>query len=161
MSVGATNPAQVVPAVATGRCYCGSIVFSVPVEEPIKAGYCHCDSCKRAHAAPLYQVVYIASSGFKIDQGSELLQPFRKSPPLIQNGKECQVIRSFCRKCGSKICNTWLPGERVWCSFWLDSRPIPASMEASVALTLVYIGWCLARLQNASRVFALLPDNLN
>jgi Paired amphipathic helix repeat len=46
-------------AAVTGHCYCGAVVFSVAVPESERDAhccYCHCDSCRRAHSAPLYQV---------------------------------------------------------------------------------------------------------
>eukprot|EP00729_Bicosta_minor_P009346 gene9346-12947_t len=86
-------------ALAKGQCYCGGIRFTVPLAAPIKACYCHCDSCRRAHSAPLYQVVYIKNEGFHITQGEELVQYFEKT----LNG----VVRSFCKVCGSRVSNTW------------------------------------------------------
>jgi hypothetical protein len=67
----------------------------------------HCESCRRAHTAPLSAVVYIPSIDLKIVEGEEpeSLQAFCKDPP---NG----VIRSFCKLCGSRVCNTWAPGVR-------------------------------------------------
>jgi hypothetical protein len=47
----------------TGHCYCGAIRFAVDIPEgdaPIFTAYCHCDSCRRAHAAPLYHVAWQA-----------------------------------------------------------------------------------------------------
>lgn len=46
-----------------GQCYCGKVKFLVRNDAyPTKAVYCHCESCRRAHAAPLYHVVYIPPS---------------------------------------------------------------------------------------------------
>ena len=93
--------------VFAGRCYCGNIRFEVRTrpETETLALFCHCESCRRAHAAPLYAVVYIPSVDFRILEGEESLQAFCKDPP---NG----VIRSFCKLCGSRVCNTWAPGVR-------------------------------------------------
>ena len=81
-----------------GRCYCGNIEFVVDHDVvPNKATYCHCDSCRRAHAAPLYHVVYVPKEAFHITKGNDFLQPFVKEANI--------VIRSFCRNCGTRICN--------------------------------------------------------
>ena len=63
----------------------------------VRSLFCHCDSCRRAHAAPLYQVVYLPESCFEITTGAHLLQAFARSP--------AHVVRSFCSACGSRICN--------------------------------------------------------
>ena len=42
------------PAELHGRCYCGAVTFSVRTDAKVHLGcYCHCESCRRAHAAPL------------------------------------------------------------------------------------------------------------
>ena len=40
-----------------GFCYCGAVTFSVRADATVvRAAFCHCESCRRAHAAPLYQI---------------------------------------------------------------------------------------------------------
>lgn len=91
----------------TGHCYCGGVTFAVDVPEgeaPIFRTYCHCDSCRRAHAAPLYQVVCIDASCFRLTSGDDLIVPFTKPGGTI--------TRAFCGTCGSKIYNrfgSWRP----------------------------------------------------
>ena len=82
-----------------GHCYCGRIQFTIDADvQPNKPVYCHCESCRRAHASPLYQVCYIPTDAFHITNGFELLKPFSKS--------ELGVIRSFCSNCGTRVCNS-------------------------------------------------------
>ena len=59
--------------VFAGRCYCGNIRFEVRTrpETETLALFCHCESCRRAHAAPLFAVVYIPSIDLKIVEGEE------------------------------------------------------------------------------------------
>ena len=91
---------------AHGRCYCGAVQFAVrATARVIRAAYCHCESCRRAHAAPLYHVVYIQQAtqsdpaGFEITAGAEKIKECRfKAAP--ERGS-----RSFCSECGSKVCN--------------------------------------------------------
>ena len=35
-----------------GSCYCGAVTVSV-AGEPMAAGYCHCNSCRKWHSAPV------------------------------------------------------------------------------------------------------------
>ena len=81
-----------------GHCYCGKIQYMVDEDVvPNKSVYCHCDSCRRSHSAPLYHVVYIPKESFHIVEGMDHLTSFSKEVG--------GVTRSFCRICGSKICN--------------------------------------------------------
>ena len=95
----------------SGHCYCGAIRFRVRIsggEQPIFTAYCHCDSCRRAHSAPLYQVACVEESMFNITEGEGLLEEFTKPGGTI--------TRAFCRRCGSKVLNrfgSWRPGGRV------------------------------------------------
>ncbi|KAL6043937.1 Glutathione-dependent formaldehyde-activating enzyme [Balamuthia mandrillaris] len=92
-----------------GHCYCGGVRFQVTVppllaeQQSVLATYCHCDSCRRAHSAPLYHVVYLPSPRFRVAQGQDLVREFSKKsePPCI--------VRAFCSTCGTRLYNL-LPG---------------------------------------------------
>ncbi len=89
---------QAAPTWITGHCYCGGVQFRVRADPPTsRACFCHCESCRRAHAAPLYQVVYVPDACMEITAGDDLLTPFSRSTSSI--------VRSFCRVCGSRVCN--------------------------------------------------------
>ena len=100
----------------TGHCYCGTIAFEVRIpsgSKPIFTAYCHCASCRRAHAAPLYQVACVEESMFRITAGQEHLKTFSKT--------ETSVCRAFCDVCGSKVLNRfpgWRPDGRVPVAFF-------------------------------------------
>lgn len=84
-----------VPSCYSGHCYCGGVQFEVNgATEVHKACYCHCESCRRAHSAPLYHVVYVPSSDFVIKEGKDLVKCFKKS-------SSCS--RFFCDTCGSRL----------------------------------------------------------
>ena len=84
-----------------GRCYCGAVRFVVRTDAtPIRATFCHCESCRRAHSAPLYQVCYVKPSDFAVTAGRELL----KAPPRPHG------YRHFCSECGTRICNVMTKG---------------------------------------------------
>ena len=119
------------PINVTGHCYCGAITYAVDIEagkSPIFTAYCHCDSCRRAHSAPLYQVACIEESMFRLTSGAEFLNEFTKPGGTI--------TRAFCTQCGSKILNRfggWKPGGRVPLAFFpntLDEATQHALPEA-------------------------------
>lgn len=96
-----------------GHCYCGEFEFTIPRNiTPYRSVYCHCDSCRRAHSSPLYQVIYIPEEEFLIIRGKELIQEYRKL--------DSKVTRAFCRQCGSKIFNKLHAPNRVG---WLGVFP--------------------------------------
>ena len=83
-----------------GHCYCGSVRFEISAGTvPVLAGYCHCKDCRLAHAAPIYQYVYIDKSSFSITENSELLRWYCRS-----DGKP-GFRRHFCSRCGSRVYN--------------------------------------------------------
>ena len=88
-----------------GKCYCGSVAFSVQVpdekelkekKEDLMAAWCCCDSCKRAHAAPFYQSVYLPSRFLTILRGKDTIVDFTPK----------NFTRHFCKKCGSRVFNS-------------------------------------------------------
>jgi hypothetical protein len=85
-----------------GECYCGGVRFAVRVpaerEEDMQSAFCFCQSCKRAHAAPLYQVVYLRKSRVRLERGAELVEDYAKTPGEFP-------VRAFCRRCGSRVFN--------------------------------------------------------
>lgn len=85
----------------SGRCYCGAVKFLIAAEtQPFFAGYCHCRDCRQAHAAPIYQYVYLEKQHFQVTEGSELLKWFTRTELARDNLK-----RYFCERCGSKVYN--------------------------------------------------------
>jgi hypothetical protein len=96
---------------ADGHCYCGAFRFTVAIpagERPIFAAYCHCDSCRRAHAAPLYHVVCVEDSHFQVTKGHEFINEFKKAGGSI--------VRAFVTCCGTRVLNrfpSWRPGGRT------------------------------------------------
>ena len=105
-----------------GHCYCGGITFEVHIpagESPLFAAYCHCDSCRRAHAAPLYHMACVDEHLFTLTGGADLLTDFSKPGG--------NIVRSFCSACGTRILNRfggWKPGGRTPLAFF------PSLLEA-------------------------------
>jgi hypothetical protein len=94
-----------------GHCYCGEVTYRVSLSAdvaPIFTAYCHCDSCRRSHAAALYQVACIDAERFEVTSGKEHIQDFQKPGGRIN--------RAFCRICGTRVYNRfpgWTPGGRT------------------------------------------------
>ncbi len=49
---------------ATAICLCGAVEISVVTDSPLFSGFCHCQACRRAHSAPLYQLLFLGTSNF-------------------------------------------------------------------------------------------------
>lgn len=68
------------PIKLVGSCYCGKVVFSVSTHPPpFKSLYCHCESCRRAHSAPLYHICYVPQECLVIDSGSDCIREYHRT----------------------------------------------------------------------------------
>ncbi len=86
-----------------GGCYCGEVRFLIPGDvHPLLSGYCHCVGCRQAHAAPIYEVAWIATSDFTITQGRERLKWYTRSEITRE-----YLHRYFCENCGTRIFNSY------------------------------------------------------
>ena len=84
--------------VVHGHCYCGAV--EVTIKRDAKSGFaafCHCDSCCRAHGAPMMQVVWTDDKNITIK--GDALKKFTKKAGII--------TRAFCGTCGSRIYNAY------------------------------------------------------
>lgn len=80
-----------------GSCLCQAVQYSVEsLAGPIH--YCHCEKCRKAHAAPFNATAGADRAGFRWAKGEEHLGAFESSP-----GKR----RWFCRQCGSHLMAEW------------------------------------------------------
>jgi len=76
-----------------GSCLCASIQYEVDqLDAPI--GHCHCQTCRKAHAAAFASTARVQRAHFRWLRGAELLTSYESSP-----GKQ----RRFCSKCGSQL----------------------------------------------------------
>ena len=82
---------------ATGHCYCGKVRWELDPSCPVFAAYCHCESCRRSHAAPMYWVAYVAAKEVTI-HGKE----WTKSPSLPTPHPVEGFARWFCTECGTR-----------------------------------------------------------
>lgn len=88
------------PDALEGGCQCGNIRYRIDAE-PMMAAICHCNSCRRAHAAPS-----VAWALF------ELGQVQFTGPRPKEYAASAEVQRGFCPDCGTPICfrGSYLPG---------------------------------------------------
>jgi hypothetical protein len=76
-----------------GRCACGAV--SMRLTPPtLFASYCHCASCRKAHAAPFVAWTAVPNERFALVQGEEAVSVHRSSPG---------VGRAFCGRCGTHV----------------------------------------------------------
>jgi hypothetical protein len=66
--------------------------------------HCHCESCRRAHAAGFVTWIGLPSAQVEVTAGGEFLQAYESSPG---------TMRTFCRHCGTRMTfvSTRWPGE--------------------------------------------------
>ena len=80
-------------SVASGSCLCGGIRYRVRGELGAMV-VCHCSRCRKANGSAFQAVVPIATAGFDLLEGAELLAGYESSPG---------VHRMFCRRCASPL----------------------------------------------------------
>ena len=76
-----------------GSCLCGSIEYEIAsLDMPII--FCHCKTCRKAHAAPFAPTAGVLRENFRWIRGEEKLSSFESS-----QGK----LRQFCSVCGTHL----------------------------------------------------------
>lgn len=83
----------------TGGCLCGGVRYEV--SGPLgRASHCHCRMCRKQHGAAFGTYARVKAADFRFTQGADLVQQYRSSP---------EVLRTFCRVCGSTLQWLWEP----------------------------------------------------
>jgi hypothetical protein len=93
----------------SGSCLCGAVRFT-SVAATMFASHCHCETCRRAHAAPFVTWTAVPVGSLRID-GEATLRRYGSSPG---------VTRSFCGTCGTPL------------FFWGDDAPDRVYVPAAV-----------------------------
>ncbi|CAG1023104.1 S-(hydroxymethyl)glutathione synthase [Patescibacteria group bacterium] len=76
-----------------GSCLCGAIEYEIDsIDMPIT--HCHCQTCRKAHAAPFASTAGVMRKHFRWLKGENKLSSFESSA-----GK----LRYFCSVCGSHL----------------------------------------------------------
>lgn len=124
-----------------GSCLCGAISYEVAALDTAIL-FCHCQTCRKAHAAPLVPTAGVMREHFVWLKGEDSLSSFESSP-----GK----IRHFCMLCGTHLVAERpgkpvlilrvatlddapgaMPEAHIWTSHdlnWLDHEDIPTHHE--------------------------------
>ena len=76
-----------------GRCFCGSVQFTVS-GEPAAMGYCHCESCRTWSAGPVNAFTLWPPAALKVTRGADNIGSFAKTP---------NSQRKWCRSCGGHL----------------------------------------------------------
>ena len=89
-------------ASGSGRCLCGAVQYKFDPDAVIWQGHCHCESCRRACAAPIVSWLGVRKSAWRW---------FGAKPKQFQSST--WATRYFCESCGSQIAyvSTKLPDE--------------------------------------------------
>jgi hypothetical protein len=56
--------------------------------------HCHCESCRRAHAAGFVTWIGFLADQVEVERGQELIETYQSSPG---------TARTFCRACGTRL----------------------------------------------------------
>ncbi|TFY86443.1 GFA family protein [Pseudomonas kairouanensis] len=76
-----------------GSCFCKAVQYELDsLDMPIS--HCHCQSCRKVHAAAFASTAGVMREHFRWTQGQSLLSSYESSP-----GK----FRHFCSRCGSHL----------------------------------------------------------
>ncbi len=121
-----TNESEADSAAAeiTGGCACGAVRFTIR-GAPVRAGLCHCLTCRKAHAAVFNPfVVYLRE---QVDIRGKL-ECWRSSP---------RFERLFCPACGSRVIGGDVGGAEVEISL--------GSFDEPGQVTPAYESWVIRR----------------
>lgn len=78
-----------------GACLCGAVQIKVS-GKPVANGYCHCETCRRWHAAPINHWTAWPDDAVSVEAGEALLNSYRLSE---------HSLRHWCTQCGAGVLN--------------------------------------------------------
>jgi len=76
----------------TGRCLCGAVTYTFDASATIWTGHCHCESCRRACAAPMVSWFGVPNEAWRWTAA----QPAHYKSSTWAD-------RYFCATCGSQM----------------------------------------------------------
>lgn len=78
------------PLTLTGGCACGAVRLTIR-QAPLRAGLCHCMTCRKAHASAFNPFVVFAADAVEV------------TGPVANWESSPGYDRRFCRVCGSRV----------------------------------------------------------
>jgi hypothetical protein len=76
-----------------GSCFCGAVKLAV-TGDPVAAGYCHCESCRKWSAGPVNAFSLWKPEQVKVTTGADKIGTYHKTE---------QSYRKFCTVCGGHV----------------------------------------------------------
>ena len=78
-----------------GGCHCGAIRYEV-TSDPLRAGNCHCDDCRRSSGASFATNVFVKADDLVVLKGE---------PKSYQHGTDSgnTMTKQFCGDCGAPL----------------------------------------------------------
>lgn len=77
----------------TGQCFCGAVEIKV-VGEPVAAGYCHCESCRKWSAGPVNAFTLWQPHSVHFVKGANHVGSYQKT---------ATSLRKWCKQCGGHL----------------------------------------------------------
>lgn len=108
----------------SGGCLCGALRYEA-VGEPIYAGHCYCEDCRKASGSG-----FIPFMGFASDAVRFIGQP-RPFSSKAANGNE--AVRNFCSVCGGLVFGG-VVGESDSFTIYAGSLDDPSAFHPTVAI---------------------------
>ena len=76
-----------------GSCYCGQVTVEV-TGDPVFSAYCHCNSCRKWHSAPMTALAAWPESSVSV------------TGEVVVSRKNDETQRTSCAKCGGNVLTT-------------------------------------------------------
>ncbi|MFK7990826.1 MAG: GFA family protein [Sandaracinaceae bacterium] len=73
-----------------GQCYCGAVLVEVQAD-PVFSAYCHCESCRRWHSAPITALAAWPANAVKI------------TGAVTESTHNAKSVRTTCAACGGGV----------------------------------------------------------
>lgn len=80
---------------ATGKCLCGSVSYTINADEPLRMAQCHCKDCQRASGGGHMSLAFFKADDVDIKGETASFGATADSGNIN--------TRHFCPKCGSRV----------------------------------------------------------
>lgn len=119
-----------------GACHCGAVTFSVPVAHDQPWLRCHCQYCRRAHAAAWATLIPPEDGASSITWSGKLQTGPASKCSGLGSVPGSVVRRDFCSTCGSTLAVTLEVGGQARCRLVtagaLDDQTFPLNFQPKI-----------------------------